>query len=237
MNVGSKLAVLVWGIWALCLSLMIPIGAYLYYNTELELTFLITLFSGILIGSLVPTSVIWRTLRESKGKSLESIQREALQGLCTGSLGFGYDQYLFYNRDHIKKARDYLKSYGKFLGVILLYPKKLPEKMDEFLSLHNDFSKNLEKIEVLGKEKAKVSLSKEWLWHYLGLEPVELSEIGEDRKREHKEIAQILEGEERKLVNNTRILHEKLKGMRKEIYEDLENFFKINHLPDLLRYR
>ena len=239
MSVGSKLAGLIFGVAVLIVIILLILSSPLLQIFKMEPIFMLDLKIEVssLISAIAILILVWERIRESLGKSLESIQRDALQGLYTGTLGFRFDQQLFYNKEDLKKTRDDLESYGRFLGLISLYPKKLPEKMDGFLSLHNVFSKNLQEIEVLAHEKVKVRVYRKWLWHYLGLEPVELSDIDEARKRECKEIAQTLQEQDPQLVNQTRYLHEKLKGMRKEIYEDLEHFFKINHLPDLLRYR
>lgn len=230
MSVGSKLAVLVWGIWALCLSLIIPIGAYLYHNTELELTFLITLFSGILVGSLVPTSVIWRTLRDSLSKKLEHLHETLVFPRLYRRIT-GDQPFTRITMDEVEKTREDLSAYGKFLGIISLYPGKALEKTDEFISSLKDLCKNLEEIgNLTGIEEKDITRMENFLYR-CGFRPLIYSASTPEAEQKREVMAQIFGAEHTELMNDTKEKWAKLREIGKQIRNELEDFFRRNNLP------
>jgi len=82
----------------------------------------------------------------------------------------------------------------------------------------------------LAEKKLEKSLDRGTLWHYLGFDPVSWSRHSSEEEKHHKEIAQFLVKEKSKLVNETKNLHEKIKKIRKQIYEKIEDFLKSNNL-------
>jgi len=228
MNVSSKLAVLVWGIWALCLSLMIPIGAHLYHNTELELTFLITLFSGILVGSLVPTSVIWRTLRESLFKKLEHLHKFVL-----GSLLGKFNTSLSYmNLQKIKTTTEHLERHGSYLG-IALYPNGLLEKIQEFIFLHKRFQAVQKKVIELSGITPGDSTEITILCWRLGYKGAD----GLGRPKDILSKADKLKKKQPELVAEGKALNDDLWRMKDEITEKIKVFFRRNDLIDKFGYQ
>jgi len=230
LSVGSKLALLIFGLYTIVSFFIIWIGVYLYFNIEIEATFLMTLFSGILLGSFATTSVIWRTLRESLDKTLNHLHKSFLFDFYRR---LGHDTHLFrISPNEIENARDHLKRYGKFLGAIRLHPIEL-KRMDEFIFLLEHFEKNIQKICNLAKkeiEGSRASVNREKILKNLGFEPLYPSQRDEEEDKEHSRVALKLQGEQPKLVDNTKRLLEDLKEKRKEIYRDLDNFMKTNNL-------
>jgi hypothetical protein len=143
--------------------------------------------------------------------------------------GFRSDYDLFYSKYEIKTARTDLERYGRFI-VIPLYPMKLLERIDEFLFLHDTFYGKLQQISELAEKKLGKSFDRGNLWHYLGFDPVSYSKLSSEEEKQHIEMAQSLVKEQPKLVNETKNLHEKIKKIRKQIYEKIEDFLKSNNL-------
>jgi len=208
---------------------MIPIGAYLYHNTELELTFLITLFSGILVGSLVPTSVIWRTLRESLSKKLEYLHKFVLGGL----LG-NFNTSLLYMRtlQDIKMTAEHLEEHGSYLG-IALYPSGLLEKIQAFIFLHKRFQAVQQKIIELSGitpgDAAEITILS-WRLDYKGAD-------GLGRPKDILSKADELKKTQPELVAEGKALNDDLWRMKSEIIEQIKAFFRRNDLIDKFGYQ
>jgi len=229
LSVGSKLAGLIFGLYAIASFFIICIGVYLYFNTELESTFLITVFSGILLGSFATTTVIWRTLRESLHKKKEHLHETLLLPKLYQRIT-GNHSFTRITVEEVKKTRDDLSVYGKFLGIISLYPGKALEKTDEFISSLKDFHKNREEIGNLTGIGERDIMRMEALLYRWGLRPLIYSASTLLKKQRREEMAQKFGAEHTELMNDTKEKWAKLKEIGKQIRNELEDFFRRNNL-------
>jgi len=224
LSLGAKLALLVLVFPLLLISTLFVVVIY-QFRTSLEASLVLeaisALFSAVLVDLLV-----WERLRDSLSKNLEYLHKNVLFKLYSDFLTYG----LYYSKDDIRKARIDLERYGRFIGVIPLYPKKILERIDELLSLHDTYYGNLQKISDLAEKKLGKSLSKATLWYYLGFEPVGWSKPSLEIEVQHKKTAQSLAKEQAKLVNETKSLHEEIKEMRNQVLNKLKDFFITNNL-------
>jgi hypothetical protein len=108
--------------------------------------------------------------------------------------------------------------------------RELILRIDEFLSLHGTLYENLQQISELAEKKLGNTFSKETLWHHLGFDPVSYSRPSSEEEKRYVETAQLIVKEQPKLIDRTKNLHEKLKRIRKQIYEKIEDFLKSNNL-------
>lgn len=224
LSLGAKLALLVLVFPLLLISTLFIVVIYQFrasLEASLVLEAISALFSAVLVDLLV-----WERLRDSLSKNLKYLHKNVLFKLYSEFRG--YD--LYHSKDDIRKARIDLERYGRFIGIIPLYPRKLLERIDELLSLHDTFYGNLQKISNLAEKKLGKSLDKATLWQYLGFEPVGWSKPSPKIEMQYKKTAQSLAREQAKLVNETKNLHENLEKTKKQIYEKLEDFLKSNNL-------
>ncbi|MDH5461195.1 MAG: hypothetical protein OEZ29_01360 [Candidatus Bathyarchaeota archaeon] len=240
LSVGSKLALLIFGIMILMLVVLLLLTSnpflqlfrmepFLEIDPKIEVS---SLISTVLVFLLV-----WERLTESLDRKLKFVH-EILDG--------------FYHRlrivtnlfriraDEIERVRNYLKRYGKFLTVIPLHPLKW-KRIDKFISLLESFQRNIQQIlELAEKEidkKIEVGLNGEKILKNLGFEPIDPSQYSPVKEEEYSRVAQKLLSEHLKLINVSLELLEDLKKVRKEIYGNLDDFIKTNNLPYLLSHR
>jgi len=141
---------------------------------------------------------------------------------------FRHDYDLWYDKEkEIKPLRTDLGRYGKFL-IIRLFPTKLLEKIDDFLLLYKKFLGNVEQIVGIVKQNLpSIDYDKLALFHHLGFD-VWYSKPSEEKEKEIAIIAESIEKDQ--LVSETKALYDKVKRMREQIYEELEDFLKHNNL-------
>jgi len=145
-----------------------------------------------------------------------------LHYLFRNDINFWYDQ-----EEAIKLLRTDLERYGKFL-IIRLFPTKLLMKIDDFLLLYKRFYGNMEQILGIAKQKSpSIDYDKLALFHNLGFD-VWYSQPSGELEKEIATIARSIEKDQ--LVSETKALYEKVKRMRKQIYEGIEDFLKCNNL-------
>lgn len=85
-------------------------------------------------------------------------------------------------------------------------------------------------VQILSIAKQKspsIDYDKLALFYYLGFD-VWYSKPSEEREKEIATIAESIEKDQ--LVSETKAFYEKVKKMRKQIYEELEDFLKCNNL-------
>lgn len=217
LSLGVKLALLILGL-PIVILLSLSFGAFYLYRIEIDVTALV---SAVLVILLV-----WERLRDSLSKNLEYLHKNVLFKLFSG-FRHEYGLFSLHAQKEIKSLRLDLGRYGRFIGIIPLYPGKLLERIDEFLSLHDSFYGNLQKISDL----AEIKMSSIWTFcHHLGFEYVYYSDPNPKREKEYIGKAEKLLKQQLKLVNETKNLHENLKKTQKQIYEKLEDFLKSNNL-------
>ena|GEM_PF-3309958 len=224
LSLGAKLALLVLVFPLLLISTLFVVVIYQFrasLEASLVLEVISALFSAVLVDLLV-----WERLRDSLSKNLKYLHKNVLFKLYSEFRG--YD--LYHSKDDIRKARIDLERYGRFIGVIPLYPRKILERIDELLSLHDTYYGNLQKISVLAEKKLGKSLDKATLWQYLGFEPVGWSKPSPEIEMQYQETAHLLAKEQAKLVNETKNLHKEIEKMRKQVFDKLEDFLKSNNL-------
>lgn len=219
MTLGVKLALLIL-LLPIVILLSLSFGAFYLYKIEIDNTALI---SAVLIILLV-----WERLRDSLSKNLKYLHENVLFKLFSG-FGPGYGLFSLHAQKEIKSLRLDLGRYGRFIGIIPLYPRKLLEKIDEFLSLHDSFYGNLQKISDLAEMKMEINPIMDLCYH-LGFEEVYYSHPGPEREKQYIGKAKKLLKEQPELVNETKNLHENLKKTKKQIYEKLADFLKSNNL-------
>lgn len=220
MSVGNKLALLV--LILPIISIVIVFAVVIYYfrpsfDAKALLETVSTLVSLVLVDLLV-----WERLRDSLSKKFEYHQTDLTKFY---SYFWGYSLFEIKNSlKDMKKGRDDLKRYGKFMH-ILIYPKKLPERIDQFLSLYKDFDENLQKIiEITGIEPARVSHISTLCYH-LGF----AGAINYNEPKECIKKAEELLNSQAKLVSKSNVLWDDLSTIKKQIVEELEVFSKANN--------
>ena len=222
MSIDSKLALLIMGL-PLSILLSLGFGAYFVYGVDPE-------FISALISTVLVILLVWERLRGSLDKDLGYLHKTTLFPLYS-SFRYGYDLMPLYTQKEIEALRLDLERYGRFMGIIRLFPKNLPKEIDELLSSNSIFYGNLQKI----IESAKVNINIEPLdlayvrqfCHYLGFNPQYYRQPDTEKlKQEYSEKAKNLPKKQLQLVNETKNLDENLRRMGAQIQKNLEDFFK-----------
>jgi len=222
-SVDSKLALLIFGLFALGSFFIVLIGLHLHLNVGVELSFLITVFSGILVGLFATATVIWRTLKDSLSKKLEHLHKFIL-GSLLGNFKTSL-LYMEYSLQKIKMTTEHLERHGSYLG-IALYPNGLLEKIQEFIFLQKRFQTVQQKIIELSGITAGDAAQLTILCYRLGYEgadglgePEDVISKADELKKKHPELA--AEG---------RALNDDLWRIKNEIIGQIEAFFRRNDL-------
>lgn len=183
----------------------------------------------IVVASLIPSIsfcfLVTERLRDSLSKKMNYLQNSVFLNL---HYLFKNEIDLWYDKEKgIRLLRTDLERYGKFL-IIRLFPTKLLKKLDNFLLLYKKFYGNTIQILSIAKQKSpSIDYHKLALFYYLGFDVY----YSKPSKEEEKEIATIAESIEKdQRVSETKALYEKVKKMRQQIYEELEDFLKCNNL-------
>jgi hypothetical protein len=196
----------------------------LTYRTSFDASAILDSISA-LISLILVNLLVWERLRDSLSKKMDYLEDNIflnLRYLFKNDIDLWYDK-----KEAIKLLRTDLGRYGKFL-IIGLFPRELLKKIDNFLLLYKNFYGNVEQILGIAKQKLpSIDLDKLVLFHYLGFD-VYYSKPSEEREKEIVVIAQSIEKDQ--LVSETKALYEKVRKMREQIYEELEDFLKCNNL-------
>lgn len=128
------------------------------------------------------------------------------------------------------KLRDDLGKYGRFMLLSML-PRGLLRKIDEFLSLHEEFYRRLTEIVELSKAQLKEpNLYKFGIWDYVGLKQDYRSRHTDEEEKRLEGIGQQIAKEHPQLISESKDLLEKTQRQRREIFDRLEDFLKTNNL-------
>lgn len=220
MSVGNKLTLLV--LILPIISIVIVFAVVIYYfrpsfDAKALLETVSTLVSLVLVDLLV-----WERLRDSLSKKFEYHQTDLTKIYSRFKLSslLEIKTYL----EDMKKGRDDLKRYGKFM-CILVYPKKLPERIDQFLSLYEDFDENLQKMARIVGIKPDIVAHTETLCYHLGF--ADANDYSNPRECIKK--ADELLKSQAKLVSKSNVLWDDLSTIKKQIVEELGVFSKANN--------
>lgn len=231
--VSTTLTLLILVFPILLISTLFAVVVYLYH-TSLDASSLLSAMSTFLSAILVDL-LVWERLRGSLSKKLEYLHKNILFKLYSG---FRNSEGIFFREDQMKKLRPDLERYGKFMG-ISLYPRNLPEQIDEFLIYDTEFYGSLRNLDKL-VEKYGLSPERELLYHFIGTKP--LGGLGSFNpalvKAYRKRMPTILK-DQSQLIEEIKGLLEKTERMRKQIFEKLEDFLKSNNLrlePEPVHY-
>jgi hypothetical protein len=184
---------------------------------------------AIEVASLIPSIsfcfLVTERLRDSLSKKMGYLEDNIFLNL---HYLFKNDIDLWYNKEKdIRLLRTDLERYGKFL-TIRLFPTKLLKKIYNFLLLYKKFYANMEQILSIAKQKSpSIDYDKLVLFYHLGFD-VWYSKPPEEKEKEIATIAESIEKDQ--LVSETKALYGKVKKMRQQIYEELEDFLKCNNL-------
>jgi len=194
------------------------------YRTGFDASAILDSISA-LISLILVNLLVWERLRDSLSKKMDYLEDNIFLNL---HYSFRNDNDLWYDREEaIKLLRTDLERYGKFL-IIRLFPTKLLKKIDNFLLLYKKFYGNIEQILSIAKQKSpSIDYEKLVLFYHLGFD-VWYSKPSEEKEKEIAIIAESIKKDQ--LVSETKALYEKVKKMRKQIYEELEDFLKRNNL-------
>jgi hypothetical protein len=191
---------------------------YIYGNLIIEAS---NILSSILVFLLV-----WERLRDSLSKKMDYLEDNIFLGLH--SL-FQNDYDLWFDKEKgIKSLRTDLGRYGRFL-VIRLFPTRLLEKIDYFLMLYRKFLGNVDQILGIVKQNfpsIDIDSCRMLLFHHLGFDVWYSS----SKEAEIGIIAVVQSIEKDQVIGETKALYEKVKKMRKQIHEELQDFLKCNNL-------
>ena len=215
--ISTKLTLLVL-VLPISIVAMLDIITYCFYGT-------LIIEASNLLSSILVFLLVWERLRDSLSKKMDYLEDNIFLDLH--SL-FRHDYDLWYDKEkEIKPLRTDLGRYGKFL-IIRLFPTKLLEKIDDFLLLYKKFLGNVEQIVGIVKQNLpSIDYDKLALFHHLGFD-VWYSKPSEEKEKEIAIIAESIEKDQ--LVSETKALYDKVKRMREQIYEELEDFLKHNNL-------
>ena len=212
------------------LVLVLPIGVLLFLTSLIFYIYGVDVFPFISVIWLlfIPSILaVWGKIRDSVSKKLEYLHKNLLFKLYTA---FRYDEDIYFGKDEIKRIRSDLGMYGRFV-VIPLYPRGLLKRIDGFLSLHGEFYGKLQKINELAEQLIGSSaLSRDLLWHFIGLKQERLDTHNPKVVQLHEENCQLIMKEQAQLVDEMKGFLEETKKMRKQIFEKLEDFLKSNNL-------
>jgi hypothetical protein len=179
-------------------------------------------FSNLLSTILVALLVLER-LRDSVSKKLEYLDDNIFLSLLHQLQG----GELVCEQKEVRKAKDDLKRYGRFI-VISLCPHSLVKVLEEFLLLHARFYDKFQQILSIAEKKNRF-VSRSSMLFYLGFDISHSQPSSEDEKA-YRELAKSIEQHQHSLVDETKTLFEKTKTKRKQAFEELEDFIKCNNL-------
>ena len=224
MPVSTKLTLLVLALPVFSIATGFIVGFY-FYKESLDASAFFTAISSLLSAILV-NLLVWERLRDTLFKKLEYLHKNFLFKLYLNFKNLN----LFWNQDETKRLKVDLDKYGKFMS-LSIYPRGFLNIMDEFLSVHGESSKRLEKIiELAGKQTTKPNLYRNAIFDYLELKPGERSTYTPEEEEQCRKIAQNIEKENPELVAEIRSFLEKARQLRENIFNQLEDFLKRNNL-------
>jgi len=207
-----------------------------FFSTLYLLLYLLYRITPDLSPDLVPNLIsmalvwllVWERLRGSLIKDLKWFHRYVLFKLYSK---FQPKMSLYHVQPNgFKKLRADLEEYSRSILRLRLYPRELPEMIDEFLELNEDFSPKLEKIEKWGKKELGGHYTFRKFLYYLGIEPVLYSVYSKAVEDAHRDGAQRLLQEQPDLVEGTINLLQKMGERNEQIHDLLEDFMKDNKL-------
>lgn len=222
MALSTKLTLLVLVLPISIVAILDAITYYVYGTLIIEAS---NLLSSILVFLLV-----WERLRESLSKKLEYLDNNIFLSLHSKLQD---DNSQVWTQDEIRKARDDLKRYGRFM-IIALYPSRLLKNLNDFLSLHEAFYGKFQQLLDMGKNRLGKEVDRWKLLHHLGFDIW----CSPEEEKAYIEIAEAISKEQNSLVNETKTLFKKAKTKRKQIFEELEEFLICNNLrlkPELVK--
>jgi len=225
MSISTKLTLMVLALPIVSIVSVFAVGFY-FYRESFDASAFSTAVSSLLSAILV-ILLVWERLRESLSKKLEYLHKNFLFKL--------YSQFrrpsLFWTQDYTRELRLDLESYGEFLN-LNLYPRNLLGMIDEFLSSHGEFFKRYMEIEELAKKQIDrpVDLHGDLLRHYMGFDPYLSSSYTTEAKERYAEIAQKIVKENNQLTSEAKDYLEKTRNLNKQIFDEIEDFFKSNNL-------
>ena len=183
-----------------------------------------------LIPALISTAavllLVWERLRESLIKDLKWFHDNVLFKLY--SEFSPYRELYHIQPKGFKKLRADLEEYGQSM-LLHLYPGDLPEMLDKFLGLNEDFSPKLEKIEDWATKELGSHYAFRKFLYYLGIESFH-SYNSKPVEDAHRDGAQELKQKQPEVVNGAIDLFQKMGETRAQIYNSLDDFIKDNKL-------
>jgi hypothetical protein len=226
MPISTRLTLLVLALPILSIVSVFVTGFY-FYRESFDASAFSTAVSSLLSAVLV-ILLVWERLRDSLSKKLEYLHRNFLFKLYRDF----EREHVFWTRDETRRLRLDLERYGKFLN-LHLYPKDLPNMVDEFLSSHSGFYKRLKEIEEIAKKQTQKEseLHTDAIWEYVGfMQHGYRSEYVPEVEEQHKRMAKGIVSEHTQLVSEAKTFLEKTRNLNKQISERLEDFLKSNNL-------
>lgn len=203
-------------------------GIIFLYQPSFEATVVVqalTAMASLAFADLL----VWERLRDSLSKKLEYIHSEYLAELYSS---FKKRTLIDFWKQTVERTKPDLKRYGKFMGIISLYPKDLLNKVDRFLIPYEQFNNRFVKVKSMGEEHCETKFN-EYLWcHVLGIESWEGALLKQNSPvlKLHEERALLVKEKHVKLIEETKEYLEIAEKLQKEILERLEDFFKSNNL-------
>jgi len=197
---------------------------YYFHNT-------LTIEISELLTAILVFLLVWERLRESLTKRLEYLHKNMFFKLYSI---FGSSDLIYFQQDEIKRIRNDLERYGKFMG-ISLYPRDLLKEIDKLLSLYSKFRKRIDILGELAEELiGKNNVHKELLWKFLGIRQDSrvraVSTYNPQEIQLHEEKVEIIKKEKPQLIEETKQYDEKMIEITKRLSNKLENFLKTNNL-------
>jgi len=143
---------------------------------------------------------------------------------------FGSFNLIYFSQDEIKRIRNDLERYGKFMG-ISLYPRDLLKEIDKLSSLDSKFRKRIDILGELAEERiGKDSLHKDLLWKLLGIRHGHVSQYNPENTQMHEEKVEIIKKEKQQLIEETKHYDKEMIEITKRLSKKLENFLITNNL-------
>jgi hypothetical protein len=226
-SVGNKLALLIPILPLSVLVVAFGIGFY-SYRSSLDASAFATMVSSLL-SAFVVVLLVWERLRDSLFEKLKYVHKNFLFDLYTE---FSNENF-FYAQDKTKKLRLGLERYGKFIFFISLYPRGLLNRIDEYLSVHEEFYPRWKRIQEI-YEKTRTSsmtFSNYDFAQFLGIDLNYRSQITAEQEKQYEDVQQAVSRENPQLIPETKTYLEMTIKLKEKNLGLLRDFLMSNNLP------
>lgn len=216
-------------IWILALPIALFVVIFasilVLFWESLDGSSILSTFSA-LVSTVLVILLVWERLRDSLSEKLKYVFEIWLLSMRRRLRD---KRQFFDSQDALRKYKDDLGKYGKFIN-ISLYPKHFLVEINEFLTMHKEFYKRLGSIEKLATDRiGQHDLNRDLLHGLVGLTSCTQARNQKEMKV-HEEICKTIRAEKAQIIKETKEYLENLEQNRKALSERLEDFIMTNGL-------